>query len=371
MGLVIRKNKQSNFTILIEKFTPERHYERLELKDYHTFGISPSMTYDEAKSAAKLWAKQERLEKKKKINSFLRAINGQSINETYLPIGLIEVFESEIKTMYPDSDQRFETVMQHWRSAQRLICEIQSLPPQFHDKRFLIYNYFKNQKWSADYMKRITKILNQWANFYGRSLKTFVEPIPRIQGTWKQKVLDARFEKDYIRQPALPLTWKLVESRKDAMIDDDLEPHFNFLYIGLAFGLRPSEIDALHNKNTWKLEITDGIHVLHVYQKKLNMIEKSRRWKPIPVLLPQQKIALKMIEDKNHKRPLTKTIQRFFGEGFDCYSPRKGFTDELLSEGFELTDISVYLGHSDISTTWKHYKNKKAFQIPNKFKKSS
>lgn len=84
------------------------------------------------------------------------------------------------------------------------------------------------------------------------------------------------------------------------MIDDNLESHFNFLYIGLAFGLRPAEIDALHNKNTWKLEIDNGIQALYFYQK--NMIEKSRHWKPIPVLLPQQKIALKMIEDKNHKR---------------------------------------------------------------------
>lgn len=371
MGLVIRKNKFSNFTILIEKFTPERHYERLEAKDYHTFGISPSMNYNEAKAAAKLWAKQARLEKKKKINSFLRAINGQSINEAYLPIGLIETFESEIKEMYPDSDERFETVMQHWRSAQKLICSIESLPPQFHDKRFLIYNYFKNQKWSADYMKRITKILNQWVNFYGRTLKTFVEPIPRIQGTWKQKVLDARFEKNYVRQPALPLTWKQVESRKDSMKDDGLELHFNFLYVGLAFGLRPSEIDALQNKNTWKVERENGIQVLYVYQKKLNMIEKSRRWKPIPVLLPQQKLALKIIENKKHIRPHPKTIQRFFGEGYDCYSPRKGFTDAMLNEGFELTDISVYLGHSDISTTWKHYKNKNAFQIPTKFKKEA
>lgn len=372
MALIIRKNKEG-FSVLIEKFTPERHYERLESKDYHTFNLSPAMKYEEAKAAAKAWAKQQKLEKKKKVNSFLRATFNKDVSDTYLPQGLVQEFELSLAEMYPDSEERHETVLQHWRSAQKLICSIQSLPTTFYEKRFLIYNYFKKQKWSADYMKRITKIMNQWAAFYGRKLQTFVDPVPKIQGSWKQKVLDSRFEKDYVRQPALPFTFKMLNAKKTKMINDELEAHFNFLYIGLAFGLRPSEIDNLHNTKTWRVakDSESKLNVLHVYQKKLNAIEHSRRWKPIPIVTPEQIEAFKLIQSKNHKRPLTKTIKRFFGEGFDTYSPRKGFTDEMLKLGFQLTDVSVFLGHSSITTTWNHYKNKQAFQVPEKFKKGA
>lgn len=38
----------------------------------------------------------------------------------------------------------------------------------------------------------------------------------------------------------------------------------------------------------------------------------------------------------------------------------------MLVKGFKLEDISIFLGHQDISMTWKHYKNKKEFSLSKK-----
>jgi hypothetical protein len=45
----------------------------------------------------------------------------------------------------------------------------------------------------------------------------------------------------------------------------------------------------------------------------------------------------------NFERPLPKTIKRIIGDKFDTYSPRKGFTDMMLNEGWALEDLSAFL----------------------------
>jgi integrase len=366
MGIVLRKCKNNSFSVLIEKSTPKRHYIPVEPRDYHTFGLSSDMTYDEALEAKKQFLKKTQLEKKREVNSFLRGTDNRSIHEVYLPLNLIIAFEFELAKKYEDNGDRLDTILQHWRSAQKLIVAIEALPPDFFNKRFEIYNYFKKQTWSPDYMKRITKILNEWGSLYSRKAQSFYQIIPRINGSWKQKVLDAREDKVNVRQPAKPLTWDVLKKYKSTFETDGLELHWNWLFIGLHFGLRPSEIDSLKSPKNWKTEYdTDlKVNVLHVYQSKLQMLKKEDRWKVIPVYSIEQKQALKLIESKVHKRPLPKTIQRIMGEGYDCYSPRKGFTDLMLENHWSLEDVSTFLGHSSIDTTWRHYKNKKRFKMP-------
>lgn len=41
------------------------------------------------------------------------------------------------------------------------------------------------------------------------------------------------------------------------------------------------------------------------------------------------------------------------------YCGRKGFTDFKISKGQTLENVSLYLGHKNIQTTWKFYKDRK------------
>jgi hypothetical protein len=65
------------------------------------------------------------------------------------------------------------------------------------------------------------------------------------------------------------------------------------------------------------------------------------RWKPIPIIFEEQEFALRIVEGQNFKRPLAKTVRRYFGEGIDLYGGRKGFTDLMLSKDQVLENISV------------------------------
>ena len=92
-------------------------------------------------------------------------------------------------------------------------------------------------------------------------------------------------------------------------------------------------------------------------------LPREDRWKPIPILYDEQKFGLKIIENQNFKRPLVKTIRKHLGDGYRLYGGRKALTDLMLSKGHELENISIWMGHSTINRTWRHYKNHRKFHI--------
>ena len=60
----------------------------------------------------------------------------------------------------------------------------------------------------------------------------------------------------------------------------------------------------------------------------------------------------------SHQRPHPKTVRKHLEANITLYGGRKGFTDLMLARGQKLEDISLWLGHRNITTTWKHYKDK-------------
>ena len=69
-----------------------------------------------------------------------------------------------------------------------------------------------------------------------------------------------------------------------------------------------------------------------------------------------------MVFDDGFKRPLVKTIRKYFGDGHDCYGGRKGFVDLMLSKKQTLENISIWMEHSTLDRTWRSYKNKRIYQ---------
>jgi integrase len=367
MGLGIYKTKKG-FRAAFETYTPERKTITVEPTEYHAYGLKADMTFDEASRAAKSFRNKNKLERHKTQVGLKIQRSKKSIDTIYLPSNLTEAFVAELEIMYKNNQERLDTVLQHWRSAQNIIEKIQQTPDKFFESRFFIYSYFKDKAWSPDYMKRITKILNQWGGFYGRKTGKYFEEIPRISGSWKEEVLDAREDRDNVRLPAAPLEWRHLQNSETKFRTAGLQEKWNWLYVAFQFGLRPSEVDSLKNSKNFKIEHDrlNKVSVLRVYQSKLKMLSKDYRWKTIPIHSKHQQKAIEFIKSGQFDRPLTKTIKRIIGDQYDTYSPRKGFTDMMLNEGWELEDISVFMGHSSIETTWRHYKNKMTFKMPKK-----
>ena len=121
---------------------------------------------------------------------------------------------------------------------------------------------------------------------------------------------------------------------------------------------RPKEIDQLHDPKMFKLEsIFNEATVIWIYQTKITSVPPDRRWKPIPLIFPEQERIISIIKTGHFKRPLNKTIKRHFGEKTTLYGGRKGFTDLMISRNQRLEDISHWLGHRSIERTWKNYKD--------------
>lgn len=366
MGFFIRPGKKS-FRIIEELWTPNRRVRAVPKEAYPALGFRYDMSVAEAKERASQLNLQDQLKNKKIAQAVRQKTFKDVINTAYLPEKLVKLFTTELHESYHDNESRLETILKHWNTAQLLISALTLDPKDFFPERTKILNYYKSKQWSPDYIKRITKMLNLWGGFCSRHNNAFFQPIPKLSNVQSQKVIELREEKEDVRRPARPLDWDTLKNAKSSFQIGGLIDQWNWLFVALWFGLRPLEVDNLKNKKFWKItkDPDTRIDVLNIYQTKLTSLSKEQRWKPIPVFTKEQKDALEIIKSQELKRPLNKTIQSYLkGEGYETYSPRKGFVDLLLDRGFGLEDISTFLGHNDINTTWRHYKNKKKFRLP-------
>lgn len=171
-----------------------------------------------------------------------------------------------------------------------------------------------------------------------------------------------------------PLTFEILNSVPHTENEKDNEKmksrHWRFLFICCAFGLRPSECSRLlgDKKNKFH-EFTkpdqNGIFYLKIYQPKLITLEVKNRWKSIPILFEEQRLAIEFIKAQNFKKPLTKTIHNFISPKHNNYGGRKGFLDEMLKpeRGPQLFEnISLWLGHTSLDRSLRNYKQRNRVQ---------
>lgn len=368
MGVFVVKAKKANFRVFIEEWKPTRKIITVRPENYPTYNLNHLMSFEQAKAAAKEYNLKTNSQKRRDAKVTAQTQTNALLNSFALPEHLAIGFAEELRQEYRHNPDRLSTLEQHWKSAQLMLFHLKLDYTQFFDNRFKIFNYYEKKFWSADYIKRITKILNQWGSYCARQKRTYFEPIPKI-GIHMQKIVQKREGKTNIRKPATPLSWIELKNLRTRFENENLTLQWNWLFIGLFFGLRPSEIDSLTEQNKYRIEHNNtlNVDVLYVYQNKLKNLAESRRWKVIPINEPEQVEALGFIKAGKLKRPLNKTLKRLFEtKGIDTYSPRKAFTDLMLDRNYELEDISTFLGHTSIETTWRHYKNKLAFKLPKK-----
>lgn len=254
-------------------------------------------------------------------------------------------------------------VITHWRYAKRLIVKLGLNAFTWSNaiNSEQVYSYFQEKKASLSYTQKVLRAMNLWGEFLAEQRNQFYKPLKMPKGYQRQRIRDAHMKSGKKSNESLPLTPELLQKAQQKMRED----HSNWMYLSLWLGLRPEELDSLSESNAegrvFRIERTPEGTIILVYQSKLVGIEEEKRWKPIPLLEPEQRRCETLLRSGNFKRPLTKTIHAAIGEGYGCYAGRKGFQDLMLSRSWRLEDISVWMGHQSIETTWRYYKNKQKF----------
>ncbi len=366
MGYTARKIK-NNIYIYHESYKP-RTQKIVPRDNYIHLGFSNSMSLEEAKIRCKELNIEDQIERTNiKKTQTLERIRKQKLSYVaFLPHTRVERFISELEADYSDNPERLNNVKKLWSSASKIITTLKLDFTKFFDNRNLVYNYFKNEAYSPDYIKKLIWIINKWGEFSARQVSAYYKDIPKLPSTAKQIILDKRQGKDDIKRAADLITFKELKNLRTSFKNQELEMQWNWMFVAFSFGLRPTECDWLLSQPHTPIEYDkqNKCQVLKIYQSKLTSVDHKDRFKVIPVYLENQKEALKLIESKNFKRPLNKTLKRIFDHNVQTYSPRKSFTDFMLENKFQLEDISIFLGHRSIDMTWRHYKGRTKFNLP-------
>ena len=247
-----------------------------------------------------------------------------------------------------------------------MICEVQTEPKDYHEYPERFYQYVVKHCYSPSYLQKMLRIVNYWGYFVCRHQKQPFLPVPWPRGQAKERIADAYFDQRPHGLESAPLLPNELEKARSNL----LTPAYNWLFMSVWLGLRPSEIDSLVPKKkmkNWRIEKDkQGITILRVYQPKLVSIEREKRWKGIPILFDQQVQALEFIKSGEFKRPLTKTIHLHISERHNNYGGRKGFMDLMLGLGQKFENVSVWLGHTTLDRSLRNYKNKQIvnYDIP-------
>ena len=333
---------------------------------WSSLGFHASMSLQDARVRgrqlnADLRLKQQELRLKQLRDKELKF---QLLNAAALPEEFVSEFEERFVRPRNDLSKKEYKARHHsrftaWRTAQKIIVAVGVEPTNwlYHQDRF--YDQFHKCQFSIGYVQRVLAMINLWGHFITRKLCQPYYAVRAPKGYERQRLLEAFYSKSSRRRvPSAPITPELLSKINGIMN----AVNFNWLYISVWLGLRPQEIDNILDDRMWKVEtLPTGRKIIWVYQTKIVALPPEDRWKPIPILFDEQHFALKIIADKNFKRPLTKTVSKYIGPKHDLYGGRKGFVDLMLYKGQMLENISIWMGHSTLNRTWRSYKNKKIY----------
>lgn len=361
MSFYIRTPKNTSRWYVWEKVYREGKplRQRVPVNAYRELGFRTDMNATDAKSRASQLNKEKSLDKKKFAQAVRNEQQIQLVKSVYLPETLCQLFERHLTDTHLSSAQNLSKLHIHWTTVQKLIHKLELGPDHFWSNRKLINRYFLDEKISLSYAKKLIRMLNLWGQFASEYNGKDFKPVPSPKGAEAQRIVDENADSSGHRGASAPLFPSVLENMQEKL--SKLPGQYEWMYISLWFGLRPIEVDQLRDQKKYRIsrDAESGVDVLWVYQSKLATVSRQNRWKPIPVFLKEQRIALNFIKAGVFKRPLTKTIQKYSGmSDLGLYGGRKAFTDLMLSKGQKFEDVAVWLGHRSIDTTWRHYKQK-------------
>lgn len=365
----IRKNRKPNsWSLYYQWFEGEQQVcERVEPIAYPEIGIKADLTTEQAKARVKLLNKERAVGKNAVRKAARNLVEIDSVDKLMFPPKRVQGFYNYLVEETSGSAEHTKKLHSHFRFVQKMLKKLQVFPKDFRLRSNAIYKYLASKKASVDYSHKIINSLNHWGRYNAYLDGHYYVEVRAPKGRIRSEIADSQKTKKGknsemgVRTASEPLTPTMLLHAKNKFTNLH---HYNWLYLSLWLGLRPSEVDSLLDKRTKISRDRDsGVTVLTVYQSKIMGLEEDKRYKHIPILFVQQHQCLEILKSKQFKRPHPKTVRRHIDDGITLYGGRKGFTDLMLDMGQKIENISIWLGHTSIETTWKHYKDRKQIRF--------
>lgn len=378
----VRKGRRDNqWYLMIETYTGGKRKQRsVGAARFPEMGLAKTMTLAQARKRVSEINKLDRatsLEYRARIFSAKRAEWQKAVDKIYFPPEIMEEFLADIYDSPGIKIKYQNRLVRCFEVITEMIPEhVQALPHQYNASIKKIVSYFCRQKYSISYSSDIIMVMNMWAKCYAKHKGVYADTIERLSPTFREALNDAHNTKTVaVRKRALSITREEIENLYSVVdkSDDEQMSYYRWIRASWLFGLRPSELDRfiLNKEKDERVGYDKGVKYISVKQTKtVNKSGIRLGYKKIPILSKEQDEALEDIMKNTANRPhpdwmdkhlrVKNKTYRPAGHKFDCYSGRKGFTDLMLGAGYnqKLENISVYLGHSSITTSFNHYKDK-------------
>lgn len=358
----VRKSGQSNWIVYIQDYNKSKRGQRaLKPEEYNVFQIDRDWSVSEAKNRISTLNKQNRLE----ISQKSKAASNANLLKTEASIYVNKVMATKFLTHLLEDvcagnieKARRNKILMHWKTAQKIITTVKLHPKDYAKNSNKFFNYFAQKNFSVDYSLKLLRVINAYGDRSTANGQYF-KPI-KLNRVQYQEIRDSYINSDRYRGPADALTPEALKRKRSKLS----EGNYNWLFVSVWFGLRPDEIDSLYDQRFgYKMAREKDTRALQIYQSKLKSVSEENRWKYIPIIFDEQRDALKLISSMELKRPLNKTLKKVFESNVRAYSGRKGFVDLMLENNRQIEEISAWLGHASIETTWKHYKSRSRITI--------
>ena len=340
--------------LIFESYTGKKRTQRhVPKKEWSNIGFNDQMTFKEAKALAKQLSAEKWIEFQEKRRNAIqeRLQKEEKVKCAWLPDELCERFETEVlkeKICWNETNHHYKQLLVYWRTAKKIIRHLNTEPGEWSDRRIAIYSYFRKNQWSVSYAQKVIRVLNLYGKFYAKNLNRFFEQVPKPSGEASTKIHESFYAKKPQGMTSAPLTWAQLKGAKSQL---EVE-NWNWLYLSLWFGLRPTEIDNLK----YKIEKYQGTKVLAVFQHKLVKIPAEQRWKFIPIIFPELEIGLRIIQSGKFRKPSIAVLQKHVNDKATLRAGRKGFVANCWLHGKYPKQITYrWLGHKSIKTTDNHY----------------
>jgi hypothetical protein len=357
--------KGSAWRLIVEDYTgPRRVCIYPERAKYQFYGLDPSDTFERARERLRAIQAHSKIAREKERRARIdRRLAKEDLREgAYLPRDVWHGYLEWLKDRRMWSEIPAKTEF-HLRCMRRLVIKVGACPSTWSDSPEKIFRWFMSQKLSVSYIDKVLPLLNLYGFYYCREFKKPFLPIAAPSRDVLRRIEDANLEERQGRQaPSKPLAKEHL-----AKLADIPEAQLRWMRLSFYFGLRPSEVDrlTLANRGTiWETRKLRGIWVLSFYQAKLVRIERERRWKRIPCILPEQaELLAELKAGEPIKRPYPYLIQSRLGAGYGTYAGRKGFEKFMRDNGQDFRNISRWLGHRDLNRTESNYRELEAVEF--------
>ena len=375
MGIEVRSTK-SGYRLMERLYKPHFHRRAIPRNSYSAHGFGPSMTFDEARERARVINATSANETKSINAAAKRVEDSKLVDARILPELLVRAFEKRLEDECSGNDDLLRKTLSRWSSAKKILLELGLEPKDFSENDSAFIAAFAKRGYAMYTVGKITRLINRWGSFSSKRTGSYFDPLtakPKNRNQQRQ-ILSAHAKVAGRKRTGKFFTEEMLKTAEGPMTINGRIEEWRWLYCAFWFGLRPKELSSLIEPNEghlWRVEFDSEkeCDVLWVFQTKTGDVElddedKKRHWKPIAVHFAEQKQALKWIRSGSIKRPHVKVVQQFLGVGFYLNSPRKGTTDLFRSRGYSFDDASIQLGHKNLATTMKHYKDPHRFNLP-------